>query len=99
MSCTPDGGCCAKTGAEGIVAAVREGDPLADEPFSHATRSDGSVVILYRAAPITILRGKAATRFLARLDGADGGAAQQLMARVTGNFKRGNERDGKRRGR
>jgi hypothetical protein len=69
-------------------------DPLADEPFSHQTRADGTVVISYRTAPVTFLRGRAAERFAGRIAGADASAAQQLMARLTGNFKRGNERDG-----
>ncbi len=64
-------------------------------PFSYATRSDGSIVISYRTAPVTILRGRSADRFSARMSGADAAAAQQLMARATGNFRRGNERDGK----
>jgi hypothetical protein len=61
-------------------------------PFSYATRADGSIVISYHAAPVTILRGRAAERFSARVDGADVLGAQHLMARATGNFKRGNER-------
>ena len=69
-------------------------DPLADEPFSFVTRADGSIVIRYRDAPVTILRGKSAARFATRAAGADPAAAQQLMARATGNFKRGNERRG-----
>jgi hypothetical protein len=73
---------------------VADRDPLADEPFSYAGRSDGSIVIRYRAAPVTVLRGRAADRFRTRVDGADAPAAQQLMARATGNFKRGNERRG-----
>ena len=70
-------------------------DPLADEPFSHRTRADGTVVISYRTAPVTFLRGRAAERFATRIAGADASAAQRLMARLTGNFKRGNERDGR----
>lgn len=70
-------------------------DPLADEPFSYQRRADGSVLLRYREAPVTVLRGKGAERFLARLDGADGPAAQQLMARATGNFKRGNKCGGR----
>ncbi len=66
-------------------------DPLAGEPFSYLSRSDGSIVIRYHAAPVTLLRGKAAVRFTTRVAGADAAAAQQLMARATGNFKRGNE--------
>jgi hypothetical protein len=86
--------------ADGISEAYRcevdERDPLADEPFSHLERADGSVVIRYHAAPVTVLRGRAAERFRARIDGADAAAAQQLMARATGNFRRGNERRGAR---
>jgi hypothetical protein len=67
-------------------------DPLADRPFSCVPRADGSILIRYHAAPVTILRGQAALRFAARLDQADAAGAQQLMARATGNFKRGNER-------
>ena len=72
--------------------AVANHDPLAGEPFSFLARADGSIVIRYHAAPVTLLRGKAADRFLARVSGADAAGAQQLMARATGNFKRGNER-------
>lgn len=66
-----------------------------DARFSWARRADASVVVSYDGSAVTTLRGSAAARFLERVDGADEAAAQQLMARVTGNFKRGNERDGK----
>ena len=73
-------------------------DRLADEPFSFVTRADGTIVVRYHEAPVTILRGKAAERFSTRAATvADNTAALQgLMARVTGNFKRGNERQGRR---
>lgn len=80
-----------------MVQDMAQPDPLASKPFSYATRADGTVVILYHAAPVTLLRGKAADRLMTRISMADAAAAQQLMARATGNFKRGNERDGKRR--
>ena len=73
-------------------ARVPDTDPLAHEPFSYVTRADGTIVIRYHGAPVTLLRGRAADRFSTRMDGADAAAAQQLMARATGNFKRGNER-------
>jgi hypothetical protein len=75
---------------------VEKPDPLASMPFSYSTRRDGSIVISYRTAPVTILRGRSAERFTTRIAQADASAAQQLMARATGSFKRGNERDGKR---
>jgi hypothetical protein len=71
---------------------VANPDPLAGEPFSFQTRADGSIVIRYHAAPVTILRGTAAARFVVRVSDVDAPTAQQLMARATGNFKRGNER-------
>jgi hypothetical protein len=78
---------------------VEKPDPLASMPFSYATRRDGSILISYHMAPVTILRGRSAERFATRIAGADEAASQQLMARATGAFKRGNERDGKHRGR
>lgn len=69
-------------------------DPLAGEPFSFVGRADGTIVISYHGAPVTLLRGRAADRFMVRVADADAGSAQQLMARATGNFKRGNERRG-----
>ena len=43
----------------------------------------------WRAA---VLRHATAARFLDDIQRLDDGAAQQLMARLTGNYKRGNER-------
>ena len=39
-----------------------------------------------------MLRRAAAVRFVERVERLDEAGALQLMARVTGNFKRGNER-------
>lgn len=58
--------------------------------FEFVTRKNGDVSIRRDGSEVTVLRGKAARRFLDRIErGAD---PQQLMARVTGNYKRGNER-------
>jgi hypothetical protein len=82
--------------AAGIVAHVEKRDPLGSMPFSYATRRDGSILISYHTAPVTILRGRSAERFTARIANADAAGSQQLMARATGQFKHGNERQGKR---
>lgn len=66
-------------------------DGLADRPFEWTQRG-GEVHITHRGRPATVLRAGAAIRFLARVEDLDLDSAQQLMARVTGNFKRGNER-------
>ena len=66
-------------------------DGLDDRPFAWSRRGD-EVQITHRSRPATVLRRAAAERFVARVQSLDEAGAQQLMARVTGNFKRGNER-------
>lgn len=57
--------------------------------FSYKTRKNGEVVISHRGRQAAVLRGTSAERFLTRLGDED---EQHLMARSTGNYKRGNER-------
>ena len=62
-----------------------------DLGFSHRGTRQGEVHIFRGGRQVATLRGKVAAKFLARVQGADEGAIQQLCARVTGNYKRGNE--------
>ncbi|WP_460406496.1 hypothetical protein [Actinophytocola sediminis] len=66
--------------------------PLEDDPFDWRTTKDGQVLISRGGRTVTTVRGRAAAALLARLDRADDDSAQQLLARATGNYKRGNER-------
>jgi hypothetical protein len=59
------------------------------EGFSYRTRKNGDVVISRHGREVTTLRGDIASRFLARILDDD---PQEVMARATGNYKRGNER-------
>jgi hypothetical protein len=61
------------------------------EGFDYEVRG-GEVVISHHGHRATVLRGVAAARFLADVDDDD---EQELMARVTGNYRRGNERTAK----
>ena len=63
-----------------------------DGAFGHHERKDGTVVISHYGRPVTTLRGEKAAKFADRIEPLEGREAQLLMARVTGNFKRGNER-------
>ena len=58
------------------------------EGFDYDQQRDGSVVITHHGRRATVVRGPRATEFLAEVD-AD---PQGVMARWTGNYKRGNER-------
>jgi len=60
--------------------------------FSYRTTKHGDVFIDHHGTHVVTLRGAAAERLLARVTGVDDDAAQMAMAKVTGNFKRGNER-------
>lgn len=62
--------------------------------FRYRTTKHGDVFIDHHGRHVVTLRGAAAERFLARVAGVDDEAAQMAMAKVTGNFKRGNERQG-----
>ncbi|MBT8166699.1 MAG: hypothetical protein KJP22_10120 [Acidimicrobiia bacterium] len=65
--------------------------------FEWVKRKNGDVVITHLGKFATVLRGRRAAKFLDDVAGDDD---QALMARVTGNYKRGNEKMArKRRGR
>ena len=64
----------------------------ADLGFTHRTRKNGDVEILHHGRVASTLRGSDAAEFLAEVELGEPSDAQQLMARVTGNYKRGNER-------
>lgn len=57
--------------------------------FDWTERKDGSVVITHHGKAATVLRCGRAREFVEEVGDSDG---QEVMARVTGNYKRGNER-------
>ena len=61
--------------------------------FAWASTKDGRVRISWRGRVVTTLVGGSAARFLEQVEGLDREGEQLLMARATGNFKRGNERN------
>jgi hypothetical protein len=63
----------------------------ADE-FGWQATKDGRVRITWHGRVVTTLVGAAAARFVRQAEGADEETVQALLARATGNFKRGNER-------
>jgi len=62
-----------------------------DLGFTYRATSQGAVQISRGGREVVTLRAQAAARFLARAQGASPEAIQQLCARATGNYKRGNE--------
>ena len=67
---------------------------MASDPtqFSYHATKDGRLRVALRGRHVVTLSGGKAQRLASRLEGADPGQAQLLLAKATGNFKRGNER-------
>ena len=92
----------------GAVAAPIEGQPQrqrpqlalataaerVDDDFGYAwrARKRGEVQVLHRGRLAATLRGADAAEFLSEMAGCTPGEAQHVMARLTGNYKHGNER-------
>ena len=66
-----------------------------DLGFSYRLLKTGEVQVLHYKKLAAILRGRQAQAFLAEVESGDEVDLQQLMARLTGNYKRGNERTAK----
>ena len=60
--------------------------------FTFRECKSGEVQVLHRGALASTLRGAEAQEFLAEVSSCSPAELQQLMARITGNYKRGNER-------
>ena len=65
---------------------------LDEEVFSYKITKDKKVFISYGGKQVTTLSGKKAEDFIKKIQSAQGKEAQLIMAKITGNFKRGNEK-------
>lgn len=60
--------------------------------FTYRRRKNGEIEVLHHGRLAATLRGPDALDFLREVEAGDEEDAQALMARLTGNYKRGNER-------
>ena len=65
---------------------------LDGDPFDYREGRGGNVFLFWEGKQVKIIKGKEAEKFLTKVGGASSKEAQLLMAKLTGNFKRGNER-------
>ncbi|GGB35161.1 hypothetical protein F3157_10665 [Virgibacillus dakarensis] len=66
---------------------------LDEESFSYRVTKNNTVFIDWQNKQVKILKGKEAEKFLNKINRVrDEKELQLLMAKITGNFKRGNER-------
>ncbi|MEN9562553.1 MAG: hypothetical protein RIR73_797 [Chloroflexota bacterium] len=65
---------------------------LKDTVFTYRQNKDGKVFLYWHGKQVKILKGQEAQAFLNKIAALDHKASQLVMAKLTGNFKRGNER-------
>jgi hypothetical protein len=75
------------------MSGIDKRGKLEEQPFIFQATKDGKVFIHWQGKLVTTLRGKAAEKFLKSMADANPTQAQLLMARVTGHFKHGNEKN------
>jgi len=62
------------------------------EPFEWRVTADAKVIVSRGGRQVVVVAGARAAKLSAQLGTADEEQAQQLLARATGNYKRGNEK-------
>ena len=67
---------------------------LTERPFTHQSTRD-KVLISWQGRVVKTLAGDEAARVRQELAALDDDGVQLLLAKLTGNFKRGNERSGR----
>jgi hypothetical protein len=60
--------------------------------FGYRVSKDGRVFVSFHGRDVVTVAGATGERLAAALAAADGEQEQLLLAKATGNFKRGNER-------
>jgi hypothetical protein len=79
------------------VSGIDNRNRLGEEPFDYQITKKGTVMISNKGKQIKIVSGKEADRLVARISEVEDNPTeiQLLLAKITGNFKRGNEKLGK----
>jgi hypothetical protein len=72
--------------------SIDKRDRLKEEPFDYKITKQGKMFITYEGRQIMILSEKETAKIKRKMDGQDSFGVQMVLAKVTGNFKHGNER-------
>jgi hypothetical protein len=62
------------------------------EPFDWRVTADSKVLVSRGGRQVVVVAGASGAKLAAQLETAGEEQAQQLLARATGNYKRGNEK-------
>jgi len=75
-----------------LISISNKHDELQDLPFSYRKGREEKVFIFWCGRSVRTLKGKKAMSFLERVSKLNDAEQQLVMAKITGNFKRGNEK-------
>jgi hypothetical protein len=76
----------------GPNGAYDERGRLTADPFDYRVTKMGGVIVSRGGRAVLTVGGRSAAQLIAALQRADDSQAQQLLARASGNYRRGNER-------
>lgn len=74
------------------LSNIDKRNKLDEKIFSYRTTKDGKIFIYWYDKQVKILKGKQASKLISKISRADEKGIQLLLAKITGNFKRGNEK-------
>lgn len=79
------------------MSEIDKRNRLGEEPFAYQITKNGTVTINYKGKQIKVVKDKEAERLITRIKAVENNIleVQLLLAKITGNFKRGNEKLGK----
>lgn len=73
------------------MSEVDKRGKLEAQPFDFQITKDERVLIYWDNRIIMTVKGQAAAKLIAKIDGADDATIQMALAKITGHFKHGNE--------
>ena len=79
------------------MSEIDKRNRLGEEPFAYQIMKNGTVAINYKGKQIKVVKDKEAERLIKRIKAVENNIleVQLLLAKITGNFKHGNEKLGK----
>ena len=79
-----------------MVSEIDKRNRLREEPFSYQITKKGTVIIYFEGKQIKTVKDRKAAQLIGKLNAAESiMEVQLLLAKLTGNFKHGNEKTGK----
>jgi len=74
------------------LSNIDKRDRLKEKPFSYKITKANKTFIYFENKRIKILSEKETEKFILKIKGKDDFQIQMVLAKITGNFKHGNER-------